>query len=1190
MPVYLEQFGSELSLIKSCNMKCDWNETLHFCRMEYSENKTGYQPTSEDNLIYDVFLKGLQRGIRPFLSYYTEQQIIAKYGDYFDLKNVVQNSGSISFLHDTSLVEAYEGFSDLLDPWNGNPNSLSFDPDNPENERELFSRLVTRFGKNIAHCIETQVEISSVLSRNKTSDFVGQRADLLLSFPNGRSLLIEPGDHGELEKSRDNERDQAFNEIGIKTLRPCNNEIKKESLYDEIHKYLQQIDSEKYLSDVSKKSDKLLAENYLFLLPSLISRVERLILHFFYRLGMVHKKKLNIGIIERDLECTEIALLSFQEKIKRLTALYGINYDLPLIQLYVQRNSDYRFGKKENFEISAIKCDNFSGVPLDFVLDVGIKCNSLTKTDKNSFSEFSSVRQCFPHNLSVRFAYRSKAKAISPTNATNELLSTFVQDYFRKKSLRPGQGDVLRNVLSQKSTIGLLPTSAGKSLCYQLASLLTPGTTIIVDPLVALMKDQVQSLREYFGIDYVIAWYAGAGLHDQNVGAMLNENIMIFISPERLQRPGFRTVMKSLHATDIFINYAVIDEAHCVSMWGHDFRPSYLTLERNFREFCTFQEKSPVLLALTGTASDLVLIDLKRELAIQGDEAIIRPKTFDRPELHFNLIKCSSSDKKNILKEITRTIAQRLNIQQLDMDANGIIFAYTPTEVWELFGNQVGDAKGCVRTMLVGNKKQVRYGVYTGSAPKISGFNPKEWDNYKDLTLSAFKRGEIKMLFGNTAVSVGIDNARLNYVINYRMPQSMESYYQQCGRAGRSGQDSECFLIFSDDVPKSTQDWLNGDITHMPKRWDDLGTIAYFHQNNFPGKKIDLEGAESVFKKIIEKVNQKGLIEVPMYFESNMKKNVAERTERYISYWLILGILDDYEVVGTGKNTSYHVKRHSIIEEFLRVKDETDSKKDVLKKHVIDCLSSYLERYGPIPLDIEISLDTSKGLPLSSLSVKYLLNFLYDRIEYQRREAIRTVVSFCNEKDTGPDRLRTRIKDYFDNSEKFSKSLKTMGEIQPEFGDVKIVLDKINEFDDAEQIYWETRRLLDERFRSDWAIINLYAVAYREKGECSENFYRLFGVMIENIRNEKTNKHDFVEGFLSSFLNYLPKLDEVFNTVESSILLAKIFTHLYHKYGLEYLGIIDELTKTDVKESLHTQIALEQLRRITNAGYSQIAG
>jgi hypothetical protein len=186
--------------------------------------------------------------------------------------------------------------------------------------------------------------------------------------------------------------------------------------------------------------------------------------------------------------------------------------------------------------------------------------------------------------------------------------------------------------------------------------------------------------------------------------------------------------------------------------------------------------------------------------------------------------------------------------------------------------------------------------------------------------------------------------------------------------------------------------------------------------------------------------------------------------------------------------------------------------------------------------------------------------------------------------------LRTRIKDYFDNSEKFSKSLKTMGEIQPEFGDVKIVLDKINEFDDAEQIYWETRRLLDERFRSDWAIINLYAVAYREKGECSENFYRLFGVMIENIRNEKTNKHDFVEGFLSSFLNYLPKLDEVFNTVESSILLAKIFTHLYHKYGLEYLGIIDELTKTDVKESLHTQIALEQLRRITNAGYSQIAG
>jgi len=123
------------------------------------------------------------------------------------------------------------------------------------------------------------------------------------------------------------------------------------------------------------------------------------------------------------------------------------------------------------------------------------------------------------------------------------------------------------------------------------------------------------------------------------------------MSPERLLRPRFRSSMRALNAADIYINYAVIDEAHCVSMWGHDFKPSYLTLEKNFHDYCTFQGKTPVLVALTGTASQLVLIDLKRELGIQDLEAIIRPDTFDRPELHFNLVACHSTDKTEMLKE-----------------------------------------------------------------------------------------------------------------------------------------------------------------------------------------------------------------------------------------------------------------------------------------------------------------------------------------------------------------------------------------------------------------------------------------------------------------------------------------------------------------------------------------------------------
>ena len=506
-----------------------------------------------------------------------------------------------------------------------------------------------------------------------------------------------------------------------------------------------------------------MAANYLFLLPSLLTRVERLLIHFFLRQGLLHKEPLRIGIIERDLQCAELALASFIDRVTRISTLYGIDSNFPEIQIFVQRNPDYSIGDIGQLDILVQECDTFRELDLDLILDVGIKCNRLTATVVNAGTPVGSVRQVSAHNRPLRFGYRAQPQPLDWNSGTGDVLNSFVQDFFRKYALRPGQGPILRSVLAQKSTIGLLPSSAGKSLCYQLAALLTPGTTIVVDPIVALIKDQVQSLTEQYGIDRVLAWHAGAGLHDQNVAAFLAENLIIFLSPERLLRPRFRSSMHALNAPYIYINYAVIDEAHCVSMWGHDFRPSYLTLEKKFRDYCTFQGKRPLLVALTGTASQLVLIDLKRELGIQDLEAIIRPDTFDRPELHFNIVTCPSNNKPEMLKQVMVSITRRLNVQQLDTDAHGIIFAYTVKELWELFGQYVGNAGNHVRTILNGRTdEECRYGIYTGSPPKDSGFNAREWGKYKDKTLSLFKRGAIQMLFGNTAVCVGIDNEQLN--------------------------------------------------------------------------------------------------------------------------------------------------------------------------------------------------------------------------------------------------------------------------------------------------------------------------------------------------------------------------------------------------------------------------------------------
>lgn len=1192
MPQILEQIGSELSLIRADDLVCEWNSGLHFCRLEYTSDVKDYQPSPEDDLLYDVFLKGLQRGLRPYSSYFTEKSIIASYGEpYSIVQNQVHKGGSITYSYDRKLKEVYEEFDDLIDPWEGNPEDISFDPNNPENERELFSRLVARFGKKIGNCAEPQVEISSVLDPKAADAFTAQRADLLLYFPK-KCLLLEPGDHDEAAQiSLDQRRDEAFLEIGIETLRPRNSEIKTEAYYNEIQERFARLDIERYLIQINERSNEILAANYLFLLPTLVSRIEWLLIHFFFRRGLRKQKEIHIGFIEQDLECAELALANFFEKLERWTGLYGIDYEKPSIKVFVNRNPDYRFGDPGEQGFSVVESDSFEGLNLDIILDVGIKCNSLTAANLKGAKHRGSVRNCFPHNKSMRFAYRSSVRVIEPNNAQDDILSIFAQDYFRKLALRPGQGPVLRHVLAQKSTIGLLPTSAGKSLCYQLASLLTPGTTLVVDPLVALMEDQRQSLAVH-GIDKVLAWHAGAGLHDTNVGTVLSENLMILISPERLQRPTFRTAMQNLNAADIYINYAVIDEAHCVSMWGHDFRPSYLTLERNFRKFCTFQGRSPILLALTGTASHLVLIDMKRELNIQDMEAIIRPKTFDRPELNFNLVKCSGSEKVEMLNQVAATIARRLDIQNLGSDAHGIIFTYTPNEAWKLFGRFVGkdNAKQNIRTVLTDNNERLRFGIYTGSCPKENDrplFSKDEWGKYKEKTLSAFKRGKIQMLFGNTAVSVGIDNEQLNYVINFRMPQSMEAYYQQCGRAGRSGQKSECFLIFSDDAENDTQRWLNKEIPTMPKRRDDLSTIAFFHQSNFPGQEADCKGTALVGGRVFGKRDQQGVVEVPMYVKNGMTKREAERTERYISYWLILGVLSDYEVSGIDKNTRYRVKRHPVVEKFLEDRNEA-----ALKAHIVDNLYDYFSRYKPTSRsEVEKDLDNLKEQSLSARSIRLLVSFLYKNIEYQRREAIRTMIQFCNQEDLSPERLRSRIKAYFDESPKFSSKLLKMANELPDADAVINLLDLVEDFDDVNTLYWETRRLLDERFHSDWASINLFSIACDDRGEASEDFLRFFGELVSNLRNDPQISEDQAKYFLGKYLAYFRKIDTLFGQELSPDLLAKSFMHLYQEYGLEYLDLIDVMEiEPEMLAYVHAKVAVEQMRRIINVRPSQVIG
>ena len=268
-------------------------------------------------------------------------------------------------------------------------------------------------------------------------------------------------------------------------------------------------------------------------------------------------------------------------------------------------------------------------------------------------------------------------------------LTMFLRNVFRKRDFRPFQGEAVFNALRQNDCVVLLPTGAGKSIIYQLAGLLMPGLTLVVDPINALIEDQVEGLHAY-GIDRAVPI---TGDIDRVERERLlrrverGEYLFVLHSPERLQSPQFRSALRALAECSL-VNLAVIDEAHCVSEWGHDFRPAYLNLGNNLRRFGAGAARTPPpLLALTGTASRAVLRDLLTDLDIDRgrSEALVRPHSFDRPELHFEIAHTSPiEDPGAALRGVLNALPGRFGLPRTEFfrpagrdTASGIVFVPT---------------------------------------------------------------------------------------------------------------------------------------------------------------------------------------------------------------------------------------------------------------------------------------------------------------------------------------------------------------------------------------------------------------------------------------------------------------------------------------------------------------------------------
>ncbi|MCC5910876.1 MAG: DNA helicase RecQ [Clostridiaceae bacterium] len=330
--------------------------------------------------------------------------------------------------------------------------------------------------------------------------------------------------------------------------------------------------------------------------------------------------------------------------------------------------------------------------------------------------------------------------------------------YFGYDSFKKGQEELVVGAINGKDVLGIMPTGAGKSLCYQLPAMVLGGTTLVISPLIALMKDQVDALNEMG----VAATYINSSLEEkeaiQRARDIRNKKYkIIYVAPERLNAAAFKDLVR-----DINISLVAIDEAHCISQWGHDFRPSYVEIPR----FINSLKIRPTVAAFTATATIEVVEEIKNLIELQNP--ITSMTGFDRPNLFYKVVKVSNK------------FAYLLDyLNKYYQEETGIIYCSTRKTVESLV------------------KKLRDKGV------DAIGYHGGMTAEARQKNQEAFIFNHARIIVATNAFGMGIDKPDVRFVIHYNMPKNMEAYYQEAGRAGRDGEDSQCILMYSpSDVVK----------------------------------------------------------------------------------------------------------------------------------------------------------------------------------------------------------------------------------------------------------------------------------------------------------------------------------------------------------------------------------------------------
>jgi len=529
----------------------------------------------------------------------------------------------------------------------------------------------------------------------------------------------------------------------------------------------------------------------------------------------------------------ELAFEDIFVLIENLNLLANENIEKPNITFGDQENANFSLGINEGGYSFNIKPIQNIETPLDKVL-------TTKKIRYRPIGEYDSNNKFFVH----------QDKICS--------LQYFLNNHFRKIDFREGQLQILNRILQCKDVIGILPTGSGKSLTYQLSTLLQPGISIVVDPIKSLMKDQYDKLRESF-IDKVIF----INSNDDKEQRQEKEDLIskgkaqyIIVGPERFQIQEFRNYLSSFHLNNLHFSYLVIDEAHCISEWGHDFRYAYLRLSDIVLKNCfhNIQEEF-VQIALTATASFDVMADIQREINVDN-ESILQPPDPDREELHFEVVQFPSfqeldatrnhiikdglydylkeralaSRKYPSIKNLLKTIIPK-KIEELNNKNSGI----TKENFWHLNNGNYSnagiiycptksDSKGngayavCYNLLRQNDGSIIEIGldfeVYLNKGTYFGGGDDNNWENPRIKTeankatenQTKFMQNKLNLIVATKAFGMGLDKPNVRFTVHYSLPTSIEAFYQEAGRAGRDRTQSLNYILYSPSDLESNLD------------------------------------------------------------------------------------------------------------------------------------------------------------------------------------------------------------------------------------------------------------------------------------------------------------------------------------------------------------------------------------------------